>query len=545
MLYLTLHNKQIKDLYPELLMRFETDITSYGSHEHHWVSNDITNGLRQKNISYAALPYFLHDITISNKTFLFAKRIRHYNDLPENDTNEWREEQTAANITEVLRTFKNNILSIPDKEKLTKDIIYIKCYAPHDHYEQVLNGINEALEDTDIKPVEGTISSLYNKTLQDVLDRYNYTTTMHANEWVSKERHVVITLTNIDDYDNASDTFLSLGLFPVFFDDIQQLMTDKELNYCKELVHRSQVKRINNKDIAIKFSEIDINTWLKEQQDHIYKLVIDQITVGRKRGLEQELIRYSETVDRALINYTNALRDYKNREEDIKRLTENTESLKDDLELAFSTEGVNLMSYDNFNQMISEIVEGALTFYEQDELEILLSGSFTTYYNPDFIKQFLTDIFIDKKYKLHCGVHTLFPLNRSNASLRLNKESGSFYRENNLFPNPHLQFYTCTGDYKPKLVQAIMNADILMYNNILLASVKTYNFRDSTVFSQFCHTLDSISNVAKEPDNFNYGELESNIIDSKCLEDEEGNRISIRDAYFYKEPVDIEVEDTL
>lgn len=545
MLYLNIYNRQVQDLYPDHLRTFESDLITYGELGQGWKTNDTRYNIGRKDLSYTALPYFLHDINILHKVFLFSNRIHCYSDSNETDTDAYRSAETEKNITTMLRTFKNNILSIPGEEELDKDIIYIKCYTTSATYEQVLNGINEILKDTDIKPANGVVSSLYNKTLVDAIERNSLVCEMHANEWVSEERHILITLTNINDYENAADTFLSLGMFPALFTDIQSKMSETELNYCKELVHRSQVKRINNKEISEVFSKIDLNAWIKEKQSELYKLIIDKITKGRTTSLNQELGRYHEECERILNNYANALRKYKDKAEEIERLTNNTASLKDDLELAFSTQGIELLRYDSYSQNIDEIVTGPMTFYEQDELEILLSNSFSNYVNVEFIKQFLKDIFIDKKYKLYCGVHTFFPLNRNNARLELERESGSFYKSHNLFPNPHLQFYNCTGDYKPKLVQAIMDTDILMYNNILLASIKTYNFRDATVFSQLCHMLDCIHNAINDPNNYNYSDLESYIADSKCLEDAEGNRISIKEAYFHKEPIDIEVEDTL
>jgi hypothetical protein len=100
--------------------------------------------------------------------------------------------------------------------------------------------------------------------------------------------------------------------------------------------------------------------------------------------------------------------------------------------------------------------------------------------------------------------------------------------------NPHTYFFSCLGDYKPQLINAQAQQDLLMFNNIALASVKSINFRDGAVMNRWCNTLRSYVETS--------GWMQQKVLNIKCLEDEEGNFHSINDIYF-SEVEELEVRE--
>ena len=104
--------------------------------------------------------------------------------------------------------------------------------------------------------------------------------------------------------------------------------------------------------------------------------------------------------------------------------------------------------------------------------------------------------------------------------------TSTMYDNDALF-NPHIQYYSCLGDYQAELRAAQAKGDLLIYNNLCVSSLSSLNFRDGTVINRFLTDL----NQQIEYDYENGDDTIRNICTSKCLEDKQGNRISIRDWY--------------
>ena len=111
----------------------------------------------------------------------------------------------------------------------------------------------------------------------------------------------------------------------------------------------------------------------------------------------------------------------------------------------------------------------------------------------------------------------------------------------NCWYNPHTHFYNCLGDYEPQLRKLHNEKDLLMYNNVAIASTKSINFRDGAVTRRW---LEDITRwVDAEP---NYNPYSISLIDIKAFEDEQGNLHSFRELFMATpEPVELDVRDTL
>ena len=75
--------------------------------------------------------------------------------------------------------------------------------------------------------------------------------------------------------------------------------------------------------------------------------------------------------------------------------------------------------------------------------------------------------------------------------------------------------------------KTVLPSDLLIYNNLCVSSLSSLNFRDGTVINRFLTDL----NQQIEYDYENGDDTIRNICTTKCLEDKQGNRLSIRDWY--------------
>ena len=99
--------------------------------------------------------------------------------------------------------------------------------------------------------------------------------------------------------------------------------------------------------------------------------------------------------------------------------------------------------------------------------------------------------------------------------------------------NPHIQYYSCLGDYLPQIIEAHAKKDLVLFNNLAIASTRSINFRDGAVMNRW---LDTLSNNHME----NYNSID--LYDIKCLEDEDHNLHSIRELYM-SEAREVELHD--
>lgn len=122
------------------------------------------------------------------------------------------------------------------------------------------------------------------------------------------------------------------------------------------------------------------------------------------------------------------------------------------------------------------------------------------YKNVKTLQKFYKTVFSERTYKLRiCAAYKFDTQNSISAMLNF-----SFPPECRTYiPNPHINEYTCLGDYTPRINESIKNRDYV--GAIILAenSARNLNFHDSGIIIKFIKSLLSTS--------------------IKCIEDAEGN----------------------
>ena len=63
--------------------------------------------------------------------------------------------------------------------------------------------------------------------------------------------------------------------------------------------------------------------------------------------------------------------------------------------------------------------------------------------------------------------------------------------------NPHIHYYSCLGDYLPQIIEAHAKKDLVLFNNLAIASTRSINFRDGAVMNRWLDTLLNTLNEIK------------------------------------------------
>jgi hypothetical protein len=180
-------------------------------------------------------------------------------------------------------------------------------------------------------------------------------------------------------------------------------------------------------------------------------------------------------------------------------------------------------------------LQSYLDYYDTDLLDCVLNGLDDAYVKENNYSIFLNEVFKNQHYKLRVQSNFQYQLTNGNNrgyGIRVNQDDLGADMNNRLC-NQHLQFYNCLGSYAAQLAKAQADGNLAVFIGLALASTRSINFADGAVNNRLKDEFD--------PDD-------TNILNRKCLEDEEGNLYTIKeviDKVKYNDIPVIEPQDTL
>lgn len=407
------------------------------------------------------------------------------------------------NINDTLEAI-NNINFINNDE-----IAIIKLYTRD--VDRVFNSLSRDL----YKDTPSVVCDLYDKCIQQAAARDDDANQdPHIKIKISKVGHTVIVVSDIFDYRQRSDYFLTLGLIPVLFKDVAEKLNEIELKYFEALVRRSQLKRISNTEVEALYDELLLLDKYHDQiKDIKFKNFMSTMLNVRIRGAEELKSSAERSAANCLRDYTQYKTTYYQALAELERLKGSEEETKENLLEAIAVEGI--ADYDVINDCtLEEIIVTPLIFYSEDDAEIVINNI-----REPFLKKLFTKLFINQEYKMYVNTKYTFSYDtRSNFS---KPNSNCYIEKYNALFNPHIYFYHCLGNYEPTLRDLFAKKDLLMFNNTAIASTKSINFADGAVMNKWKEFLLN--------EYTNYGLENSTYLNIKALEDKDGNRLSIRD----------------
>lgn len=483
MLYLNARfNRTFRDLLRPTYTNWNYDVYGYQTRIN-------GNYVRRLNIDQAMMPYAVSGIEVENSTHIISDHEGHII------------ADVAARIQEMMTTADAN-----------------ECY----HIFRILTtDIDSAVDAMTFlsNPIPG-VQDVYGKCAEQVSAREGANGVRYIIK--VKGNHVVV-FSNYEDVTQASDIFLTIGILPVLFPAIKDKFSPEEIEYCKELVHRSQLKRIVNITVSTLFNRLtNTRKYNDISSELILTSTVARIVESKVSTARQTVDSSNRDMEASLEHYQNARVRYLRASKLLTDLEGSKQDLKDELRLALKLDTIKNVNVQGENLEI--IFAAPVRFFDTDEAECAIRRL-----EDGFVKQFITDVFIDCKYKLHVSAIFRYTLSE-NTNWQGIRQMGTEEQEMvGGFANPHIQYYSCVGDYRVGLVKAQCDKDLLTYNSIASASTASINFKDGTVMNRWFEQLQYIHQNWQR--SYTESVLYKNL---QCLEDEEGNRYSMYDIYTAK-----------
>lgn len=407
-----------------------------------------------------------------------------------------------------------------------KELLYVRVYADRTSVGVLCNQIDK---DRFVSPSD-TVKSLYNKCLDQTLARESVTSENTIQIVKSRTKHMIVTFTSYRDRTQESDFYLTLGLIPILFEDYKQKFNETEIEFFKVLVNRSQVKRIANVKATEAFNNLlSEEKYIKRFNKIKTEAVIIQLVNNRINDAESKVYDAMRRAENCLNDYHTYKKRYFEEQNFLNTARSNRQEYIDELSDALNMD--NIVKVDINRGVIEIYFKTYADFYNQDEAEIVIGNR-----TSGWLNKFFTEVFIEQKYKLNILTKFVFNYNASNdnnAFVKPSNLSYSLLNQYNAMFNPHIQYYSCLGDYLPQIIEAHAKKDLVMFNNLATASTRSINFRDGAVMNRW---LDTLSNNHMD----NYSSID--LYDIKCIEDEDHNLHSIRELYM-SEAREVELHD--
>ena len=463
--------------------------------------------IRYKNVESALAPLAFNEIGIFQKTYGV-------------DCNDYTIETLNESLEQDYENCSTNRVGI------------IRIYTPNEQFDTVYNSLESDLFVNPSTP----IPELYNKCMEQVTARESLNFFAKTQVKLMRGKNIVVLVSNYSDDEQASDYFLTIGLIPILFPNLKEKFSEEEMEYFKVLVNRSQVKRISNVKPTEAFNKMCAS---QKYEDLIMSVrlqsTITNVVQGRVRQARERVVNLSGEAEQTLRHYDQIYRDYIQANKVLENLEATTNEVEEEIKTALKIE--NIVKVACQGNTLVEYVKAPVTFFESDECECVMKG-----YNENSpIWKFLNETFVEQKYKLNLLNKFYFDYSAGASFTRPGAMDYNDLSTYNCWYNPHTNFYNCLGDYEPQLRKLHNDKDLLMYNNVAIASTKSINFRDGAVTRRW---LEDIQRWIEAGPNYNY--YGTPLLDIKSFEDEEGNLHSFKELFMdVPAPVELDVEDTL
>lgn len=136
-------------------------------------------------------------------------------------------------------------------------------------------------------------------------------------------------------------------------------------------------------------------------------------------------------------------------------------------------------------------------------------SSYADYFSPEDMKKLMYAIFIDQTIKIRVCAAYRFELGVSVHAIQhynFNKEYDGY------MPNPHIQRYSCMGNYSSRINNAMQQNDYITAFEQSIASAKSINFSDSIVMESFMSDIYGVNFTEAQREKSRWFELPNGIM---------------------------------
>lgn len=422
--------------------------------------------------------------------------------------------------TEYLNSFINEALIETDVEGIN----LLTLYLPTNKIDLALNYL---IEDYNYECLTDELENYVIKATEQLKTRV-YSNYIRAK--IIKKNNKTILITNFYDYAQLTYFFLFVGLIPKLYPEYLEVFSDIELDYFNEMLHRSQLKRIVNSDITEKYINLfKQQNYINKENDLIFNGMLNRLIENKTIQYKRLIELANEDAQSALKRYDQALENYNKASKGLTELESNAENILSEFKTALAM--TNIVEIEPLGNDFYITFKVPATFYDIDEAECYIRNI-----NDEKVKQLYTDVFLNQTYKINLISKFWFSIDSNNQYRVPGTMPKTALQEHQALFNPHLEYFSCLGDYKPQLINMFREQNIVVYNNLAIASTKSINFRDGAVMNRWKDFFENILNK----NNYDW----ESYVKIPCLEDNEGNLHTLEELYMpQEEPQVIEVVD--
>lgn len=400
-----------------------------------------------------------------------------------------------------------------------KDIRYLRLF--HETPEEL-----HFNEDDYQEYMDGTIHNYYKVAFEKLEARNLVNYPIKFRIFKHKVKKVIVVVMNYYDTDQLTDYFLTTGLMPEYFEDFRETLHPTEKEYFETLVRRSQVKRIANNIVNNAYNEV-----VKLEKYRVfYKVNVLDIKLKNLAEARQNTV--TSSIEQCRRRENSILADLATNLEEFERLNQiliNLKSKESDVieNLKRGLENPHVVHYEIYNEHLQLFIKAPLNLYDPEEAELIINNV-----ECGSARRVLKSIFIDQVYTLNVLAVFTFNTSSSNNFVAPRNMPAELGKNYDALYNPHYQYYSCIGTYKTDLLKAQTSLDLEIYVAQAITALRNINFRDGAVMGSFIQAFE------RHCGSDEWSEV-------LCLEDENGELISISDANKILERLEQDEEEDL
>lgn len=357
--------------------------------------------------------------------------------------------------------------------------------------------VNMSYSSTDKEMVMDNVKSSFVATypgwerISRITDFYRKTFVVHC--FVNRENRNVVVVT--DGLDVRRLHYLQCAIFPMmpWYFNPDEGVTQLEMDLINSLRERESDKYL---EIIGKFaSQYDLRTAHIRKALKGFEHIVERQQLEEAMSLNSSYLARIENIQREL---SDVLSNKRNNDIFIMGLNDaiNSESDHDSEIMEYFLANKSLILDNIDREVITFGVKGYFENYDMDLAETIITNPRAEFYcnylsstsknmsNGD-MHRLMAAIFLDKKLKMRVCAKYRFSTTRSGGISGASYD----YEYNGYTPNPHIDQYSCLGNYERIINECLASRDYVMAIEQCVASCKSLNFGDSCVMKEFGNRL--------------------------------------------------------
>lgn len=301
-----------------------------------------------------------------------------------------------------------------------------------------------------------------------------------------------------------------LAFMPWYFDQ-ESGVTELEMELIESLRMKTPAKY---EECLIKISaEYDFETERIRALLEGFELQYERAEIDRQKEMAEDYNRQIKSMTETIVSYIKAKTDIETKIMGLEERLRQGSSENEVMEFFLSNKRlfldsvrgtrIKFVTKDFLENFDSEIAEG----YINNDRSFLYNRGSASISNDD-MKKLMTALFIDQELRIQfCAAYYVDLNNGGGDGIGQYSFDSRF---NDAMPNPHIQQYTCTGDYRRQIIQACERHDAVLAIMASITSCKSLNWADGAVMSEFVSYI--------------HGSR------AKCIELPDGKMVTIKEA---------------